>query len=253
MNVRNDIPHLLLSRLASIVPTSTYAGGPVNDPAKILFIHRTCRFPAEARGGVLGFFTDDYRFECLWTSPEKYIRQFLGFGWGAVLAPDFSTWRDDPLSEQAHNVFRSRWLARQWQLVGLDIIPILSWSDESSFSWAFQGIPRHCPVVATECRTAGGNDEDRRAFLGGLTEGVRQVQPRHIVIYGGQEHAYWLSGRLPLGPRYVLLPSWQTARRQRIREETRQARDRNQLTLFPRGGGEIWADVAVAERAQVGL
>ena len=64
-----DIPELREDRLFDRMPTDVYAGGLVQDPARTLFVWRTCRFPAEARGGILGFYTDDYRFACLWKSP----------------------------------------------------------------------------------------------------------------------------------------------------------------------------------------
>jgi len=47
-----DIPELLPDRLATVVPECTYAGGEISDASKILCIWRTCKFPAEARGGV---------------------------------------------------------------------------------------------------------------------------------------------------------------------------------------------------------
>jgi len=155
----------------------------------------------------LAFFVDDERFECLWRQPERYAEQFRAFGWGAVIEPDFSTWANAPLAEQLWAIHRMRALGRRYQEHGINVIPNLAWSDERSFEFAFSGIPQHAPVVAVECRTAGQNDDDRRAFLAGLSEGLRQVQPQRVIIYGGKEHAFWLS-QLPVGPRYTLLESW---------------------------------------------
>jgi len=235
------IPSLLPDKLATVTPTAVYAGGPVTNPSNTLFVWRTCRFPAEARGGELAFYTDDYRFECLWNRPIFYAEQFARFGWGAIVEPDFSTWIDAPLAEQLWNTYRTRTLGRLWQEAGLQVIPSLNWADERSFSFAFSGIPQHAPVVACEARTAGGNDGDRRRFLAGLAEGVRQVQPQHVLMYGGKEHAFWLESRLPPGSHYTLLESWTHARDRARRRETIRQKNRHQPILFPTGG-DSWAD-----------
>ncbi len=246
------IPSLRSDRLASLVPERVYTGGPVVDPAHTLFVWRTGRFLAEARGGVLGFHVDDYRFECLWRQPERYAEKFAGFGWGAVIEPDFSTWANAPLAEQLWSIYRMRSLGRLYQEHGLALIPNLAWSDKRSYEFCFQGIPRECPVAACEARTAGGNDDDRRAFLAGLSEGIRQVVPQTVLVYGGQEHDFWLRRRLPEGPRYVLLESWTRVRGKVRQYEEQRLRHRNQFTFnFPTKGTDTWADEAQVAAALV--
>lgn len=237
-----DLPPLLSDQLAVVVPERTYAGGEVSNPATTLFVWRTCRFPAEARGGVLAFYVDDYRFETLWCQSARYAKQFARFGWGAIIEPDFSLWRDAPLAEQLWSTYRMRTLGRLYQEHGLTIIPNLAWSDERSYEFCFLGIPRGCPVVACEARTAGNNDGDRRRFLAGLAEGIRQVRPAHVVVYGGQEHAFWLASLLPEGPRYTLLESWTRARGRIRRQQEHQQRHGNQFPLFSVTGGDRWVD-----------
>lgn len=228
------IPSLRPDRLAAVIPTHVYAGGPVADPGQTLFVWRSCALE-KACGGTLCFYVDDYRLEALWRRPRHYAELFLRHHIAALIEPDFSLWTDDPLAVQLFNVYRARWLGRAWQDAGIPVIPSLGWSDARSFSFCFAGIPQEAPVVACECRTPGGNDADRVAFLRGLAEGVRQVQPRHVLIYGGHEHAYWLQGRLPPGPAYTLLPGW-THERHRIRQAAARAqRARDQFILFEKG------------------
>ncbi len=229
-----DIPSLRADRLAAVVPSATYAGGSSADPAHTLFVYRSCAL-ARARGGTLAFYVDDYRLDPLWRRPRHYTELFLHHGIAALIEPDFSLWTDDPLAVQVFNVYRTRALGRYWQDAGLPVIPSLGWSDERSFSFCFAGIPQEAPVVACECRTPGGNDEDRRAFLRGLAEGVRQVQPVHILVYGGYEHRFWLHDHLPPGPAYTMLPSWTHERHQIRRAEDRAQRERYQFRLFERG------------------
>jgi hypothetical protein len=239
------IPALRPDQLSSLVPSSTYAGRAITDPTRTLCVFRTCRFPATAKGSVLSFFTDDFRFECLWNRPDFYTQQFLAFGWGAVMSPDFSTWRDAPLIVQAYNVYRSRALSVKWQQAGISVIPVLSWSDEQSYQFAFEGIPRGVPVAAVEVVTAGQNDADRRRFLAGLEHAVKKTEPATVLLYGAS-HKFWLDGNLPQGPVYHLIDSW-TSARDRVRAvQEREARERNQPNLFPIGGTQWVAEEAAA-------
>jgi hypothetical protein len=245
------IPELRSDRLSSLVPTQVYAGGPAGDPEWTLFLWRTASL-TKARGMTVAFYVWDDKLQALWRHPEQQTARLLGADVATVIEPDFSLWADAPLVEQLWNVYRTRWLGRYWQEAGLSLIPSLNWSDERSYEFCFLGIPPHVPLVAVECRTAGQNDDDRRAFLAGLSEGVRQVQPAQVLIYGGAEHQHWLVPHLPSGPQYTLIESWTRARGGVRRKEEQQLRHRNQIELnFPMKGPEIWADEAVAEAALV--
>ena len=239
------IPQLRADRLGQLLLSTVYAGGVVTDPASTFFVWRTSRFPTSVRGGVLGFYVDDYRLEALWNRQIFYAEQFHRFGWGALIEPDFSLWREAALVVQVYNVYRTRWLGRLWQEHGLAVIPSLNWSDPRSFTFCFKGIPIGASVVACECRTAGKNAGDRGRFLAGLAEGVRQVQPQHVLIYGGKAHASWLTPGLPSGPHYLLLDCWSNQRnhwRQRVAQHQRQ---RQQRSLFSNtGGDQSWEDEA---------
>jgi hypothetical protein len=239
------IPCLRDDRLSSLVPERVYVSGPLVDPAHTLFLWRTYSL-TQARGMTVAFYVWDDKLERLWRNPERQKARLLAAGVATVIEPDFSLWADAPLVEQLWNVYRARWLGRFWQEAGLNIIPSLNWADERSFEFCFLGIPHHAPVVACECRTAGQTDNDRRAFLAGLSEGVRQKEPVSVVIYGGQEHAFWLASCLPSGPRYTLLESWTHARDRTRRVEMLRQRNTYQGILFPKRGGDLWAAEAAA-------
>jgi len=110
-----------------------------------------------------------------------------------------------------YNHYRSRWCARFWQEAGLDIIPILRWSDARTYEWVFTGIPQHAPVVAVECRSIKSK-ENQGLYLEGICEGIRQTQPEKLVIYGGADHRTWLEPHLT-ETEVVWLESWTTVRR----------------------------------------
>jgi hypothetical protein len=241
MNNHFGITNLDENLLSDLIPTRTFAGGATpENPSDWLVIWRTTA-TQRARGATLGFFLSDDRLEPLWSRPERYSTEFRLHGVGAVVEPDFSLWVDDSIETQLHNIKRKKIVARQWQESGLRVAPCLNWASEESFAFCFSGVPVGCPVAFVECRTAGGNDSDRRAFFKGLEQAVKQVQPQHVLIYGGKEHSYWLAERLPAGPTYTLLEAWTSARGKIRATEKRIVRAKNQLQLF---GGEAWVEEA---------
>lgn len=85
------------------------------------------------------FFVDDYQFLRLWTNPDTYINMLSRFQ--VVCTPDFSTYTDFPKAVQIFNHYRKHWLGAYWQASGITVIPTISWSDEDSYEWCFDGEP----------------------------------------------------------------------------------------------------------------
>lgn len=83
-----------------IAPVTEYPAGefiPVN-------YHYTAKDPESKN---VHFFVDDYQFVRYWNTPDKYIPKLKTFG--AVCAPDFSTYTDMPLAMQIYNHYRKHW------------------------------------------------------------------------------------------------------------------------------------------------
>lgn len=127
------------------------------------------------------FFIDDYRFERIWERPENYLN-VLG-RYDGLIAPDFSTYTDMPVPMQMWNVYRSRALAHWWQQQGLDVIPNIMFSDEASYDWVFDGLPKYS-VLATSSVGVYRNPEWRNAFKRGMEEACRRLEPAALVMYG---------------------------------------------------------------------
>lgn len=141
----------------------------------------TFQVNGDDKNGFAHFFVDDYRFERLWRTPERYIdalRRYKG-----AIAPDFSLYLDMPLQMQRWNSYRSKVLARYWQENGIEVIPCLSWSDEMSYKFAFRGWPE-CSTVAVSTVGIMRSDTARRLFMMGLHEACRQLRPQSLLVYG---------------------------------------------------------------------
>ena len=126
------------------------------------------------------FFLDDYQFERLWYTPNKYIDYLSRFN--CVLSPDFSLYSDFPKAVQIFNHYRKHWLAAYWQEQGMKVIPTLAWSDKESFDWCFDGEPEG-GIVAVSNVGCMQSKESRKLFNDGYNEMLIRLQPKEILFY----------------------------------------------------------------------
>lgn len=139
---------------------------------------KTCKDP---QGKGLHFFLDDYQFTRVWNRPDDYIPLLQKFG--CVCAPDFSTFTDMPVAMQIYNHYRKHWLAAYWQMHGIKVIPTISWSDQDSFEWCFDGEPTNTIVAVSSVGTQQ-NKESKALFLQGYEEMMRWLNPVEVIFYG---------------------------------------------------------------------
>lgn len=139
---------------------------------------RSCNDPA---GKGVHFFIDDYQFTRLWTRPDAYLDLLQRFR--CVCTPDFSAYTDFPVAIQIYNHYRKHWLGAYWQQHGISVIPTISWSDESSFGWCFDGEPVGSVVAVSSVGTQMGASA-RALFLAGYREMLSRLKPSDILFYG---------------------------------------------------------------------
>lgn len=132
---------------------------------------------------ICHFYLDDYQFERVWNDPDRYLSVLNKFK--AVLAPDFSMYTDFPLSVQLFNHYRKQWCAAYWQEHEIAVIPTISWSDEDSFAWCFDGIPTDSLVCVS---TVGGfySKASKEAWLKGYHKCLEVLHPSEILLFGKQ-------------------------------------------------------------------
>lgn len=136
----------------------------------------------EKKGKACHFFLDDYQFERLWSSPREYIDLLKQFDY--VIAPDYSLYMDMPYPMQIWNRYRSQALAYFWVSHGIKVIPLLTWSDEASYKFAFDGVPKNSTVATSTV----GIKRDKNAlecFKNGIEAAIKKVKPKRILLYGG--------------------------------------------------------------------
>lgn len=127
------------------------------------------------------FFIDDYQFDRLWVNWGKYSKMLVEFG--AVMTPDFSTFRNWSKAAQIWNHYRKHYIGAQMQTMGLRVYPTISWSDEKSFDWCFDGEPAGGTVAVSSIGTQR-DSECKRYFMLGYDAMLERLNPETVIFYG---------------------------------------------------------------------
>lgn len=138
---------------------------------------RTNDKAANRENGV-HFFVDDYRFEGIYTHPERSLSRYSQYAF--LLTPDYSLYADFDLWRQIENVAKNRWVGAFWQSKKLQVIPTISWSTSRSCEFCFDGVEQNAIVAVSTvgCRRA------KLEFMRGYDAMLDRLQPETVVCYG---------------------------------------------------------------------
>lgn len=151
------------------------------EPARLLPYNARHAITAARPGDPVHFFLDDYRFETVWSKPERGLSRCCAVG--AALTPDFSLWVDMPLVMQLWQVYRSRWCGAWLLTHGVSVIPTVSWSTPDSYPFAFAGITPGSVVAVSTVGVV--RDRDARAlFTDGYAAMLGAIRPALVLVYG---------------------------------------------------------------------
>ena len=129
------------------------------------------------------FYLDDYQFERLWNKPEDYVDTLKEYE--CILSPDFSLYMDMPMPMKIWNIYRSRLIGQYYQSQGIKVIPTLSWAEEETFEFCFEGIPKGS-IVSISTIGVKKNKEALKIWKTGVDELIKRIEPSTILIYGGK-------------------------------------------------------------------
>lgn len=129
------------------------------------------------------FYLDDYQFERLWNKPEEYVDILKQYE--CILSPDFSLYMDMPMPMKIWNIYRSRLIGQYYQSQRIKVIPTLSWAEEETFEFCFEGIPKGS-IVSISTIGVKKNKEALKIWKAGVDELIRRIEPSTILIYGGK-------------------------------------------------------------------
>jgi hypothetical protein len=140
------------------------------------------QYPSNAVFGqyALHFFMDDAIFQKLWLQPQRTLAPIQRIG--LAITPDFSLYRDWSLAVQIWQTYRTRWLGAYWAANNVEVIPSVSWSDERSFDFCFDGLPVGGTFAIATMEVA--EPEAKPFFADGFNEFLRRCNPDTLLVYG---------------------------------------------------------------------
>lgn len=130
---------------------------------------------------IVHFYIDDYQFERVWNTPDRYINLLRKFK--AVLSPDFSIYDDFPRAVNIFNHYRKHWLSAYWQMHGITVIPTICWGDENSFEWCLDGVPKNS-VISTSSIGCFVSKSGAKDWREAYRKCVDILEPKAIILYG---------------------------------------------------------------------
>mgnify|MGYP006350106833 FL=1 len=151
------------------------------EPAQLVPYNARHAIARSTPGDAVHFFLDDYRFETVWSKPERGLSRCATVG--AALTPDFSLWTTMPLAMQLWQVYRSRWCGAWLRHHAVTVIPTVSWSTPDSYPFAFAGITPGS-VVAVSTVGVVRDQQARDLFADGYTAMLDHLHPTTVLIYG---------------------------------------------------------------------
>lgn len=129
------------------------------------------------------FYLDDYQFERIWNSPSDYIEILADYE--CILSPDFSLYLDMPIAMKIWNVYRSRLIGQYYQSCGIKVIPTISWAEEETFEFCFDGIPKGS-IVSISTIGVKRNKDALEIWKKGMDAMIEHIKPSTILVYGGK-------------------------------------------------------------------
>lgn len=132
---------------------------------------------------IVHFFLYDYRFEKLWSEPNKQLKRLQNYR--AIMTPDFSMYTDMAPAVQLYNTFRNRWCGAYFSEKGLRVIPTVNWGLENTFDFCFEGIERGSTVAVSTYMAQEHNNRkaQKEYFLAGYNEMLKRIEPETIICY----------------------------------------------------------------------
>ena len=123
------------------------------------------------------FYTDDYRFEAIWKDPTKVIIS----GCNAIVEPNLSLYDTTPIAYGLQQIYKKRWIARNFQECGINVYADLNVSLKFQ-KYNRMGIPKGYNAFATR------GYSDRIEYLKQEIEIAREISGKDIpnmLVYGG--------------------------------------------------------------------
>jgi len=170
---------------------------------------------------LVGFYADDYRFECFWDKPAEYVAKLINARVLGAIGPNYSLWTSFPYAVQIWNTYRARWVTRYFQEAGIKVIPDVNFSDEASFDFCLEGIPKNAPAIAMQIQTSQKTTEEILLIRRSITHILNTLLPDSVLLYVGANWEQVVEGVFPSSLKLCVLQNRLVRRAESIKQNTK--------------------------------
>lgn len=136
---------------------------------------------SENKRGYLHFYMHDKLFQDFITNLKSYLPLLTQYD--GVITPDCSLAIGQLEYLQMTNTYFNRAVGVYLQHQGIPVIPTVRWSDESSFDYCFNGLPKNSILAVSTHGCIKSNDQ-KLMFRKGLIAVIKLLNPTDVVVYG---------------------------------------------------------------------
>jgi len=148
-----DIPNLREDRMIKKLPGKELIIDTFFRTGNIVLFSKRRYYKGDKLKALLCFYEFDEKFDVFWYETKKIAEEILKDKWFGVITPNWSLYRTAPVAFQIFNVFKSRYIGRYLQELGLNIIPDVNFSDEKSYKFCLLGIPKDLNYISIQAQT----------------------------------------------------------------------------------------------------
>ena len=179
-----DIPKLMSDKIYSFdsKTISTHITDNAMKTDLYLWIIGSSKIPKDMSNTIVGFYTDDYRFEKCYTDPGNYVKELLNLNVLACCMPNFSMYIQWAKAVRIYNLYRSFWVGRYFQECGINIIPDLQLNKED-YEITESIYPRNIPSVSIQFHTSKKDKEFLKIKIQLLKDICAVIKPESILLY----------------------------------------------------------------------
>lgn len=153
-------------------------------PKKLILFSKSKRFLDKR--GFIHFYQHDRFFFNFLNDPKKYLHLLSQYD--GVITPDPTMMIGRSRCRLVASTYMNRAIGFYLQRNGIPIIPNIRWGDESTYEFAFLGIPKNSMVCIS---TVGAIQKDtkthdflRSCFKNGLRVMIDRLNPTKVIVYG---------------------------------------------------------------------
>lgn len=151
----------------------------IDIPKKLIPFNNIKR--SKDKRGYIHFYIHDKLFEDFYNNIPKLLNLLSQFD--GVITPDCSMAIGQLNYLQMTNTYFNRACGVYLQQNGIPVIPTVRWSDENSFEYCFNGLPKNS-ILAISTHGCIKSNKQKQMFKIGLNEMINRLSPSDIIVYG---------------------------------------------------------------------